>query len=125
MNIDLIKSTTLPSPIVPAVKPVADGTDPILPPIKISQEKQTGTSSESASESDIRGLEEVLRRVDKAIEPFDISLKFSRDEDTGSIVIQMVNQQSGETLQQIPSEATLRIAAELGKLQGLFLNRKA
>ena len=45
--------------------------------------------------------------------------------DTGTIVIKMVDQLSGETVQQIPSEALLRLSAALGKTQGQLFDQKA
>lgn len=66
-----------------------------------------------------------LRDLAQALASFEIALKFSKDEETGAIVVQMINQQSGETLQQIPSKARLHVAATLSKLQGRILNRRA
>ena len=66
-----------------------------------------------------------LQELAQAIEPFNISLKFTRDEETGTIVIQMINEQSGETLKQIPNQASLHVAATLSKLQGKLFNCKA
>jgi len=60
-----------------------------------------------------------------AVVPFNVSLKFSKDQDTGTIVVQMIDQKSGETLQQIPNEARLQVAACLCKWQGRILNRRA
>jgi uncharacterized FlaG/YvyC family protein len=70
-------------------------------------------------------VDKVMRDLARAMEPFDIALKFSKDEDTGTIVIQMIDQSTGETLQQIPNEAMLRVATILGRLQGRIFNCKA
>lgn len=70
-------------------------------------------------------LEKVIDSIQEAFKSTNISLQFSQDEDTGSIVIKLVDQNSGEAVQQIPSEAVLRLAAVLGKLQGQIFDRQA
>jgi len=69
--------------------------------------------------------EQALRELAQVLEPFNISLKFTKDDETGTIVIQLINQGSGETLQQIPNEASLHVAAALHKFQGKIFNSKA
>lgn len=70
-------------------------------------------------------LEKVIDSIQEAVKSSNISLEFSRDEDSGSIVIKLVDQTSGEAVQQIPSKAVLHLAAVLGKLQGQIFDRKA
>ena len=70
-------------------------------------------------------LEKVIDSIQEAVKDSNISLQFSHDEDSGSIVITLVDQTSGETVQQIPSKAVLHLAAALGKLQGQLFDRKA
>lgn len=69
--------------------------------------------------------EKALQSIQDAVKDSNIILKFSRDDDSGAIVVKWVDQASGEAIQQIPSEALLHLAATLGKLQGQFFNRKA
>lgn len=70
-------------------------------------------------------VDENISKLAEAIQPFDIALKFSKDHETGAIVIEMINQTTGETLQQIPNAAMLRVSAVLGKLQGQIFNETA
>jgi uncharacterized FlaG/YvyC family protein len=69
--------------------------------------------------------EKAVAELSKAMEPFDIALRFSKDDETGTIVVQMIDQKSGEAVQQIPTEASLRIAALITKFQGRIFSRKA
>jgi flagellar protein FlaG len=74
-------------------------------------------------------LKETLRSLDEAAKPYNIALNFSRDDETGTIVIKLVDQTTGETVRQIPSEVRLHLSASLGKLQenklqGQLINRK-
>lgn len=69
--------------------------------------------------------EEAARSLTEMAKASQIELQFNRDDDTGTIVIKMVDQKSGETVQQIPSEALLRLSAALGKTQGQLFDQKA
>ena len=84
-----------------------------------------GKTAGTPSPNQEPNIEQAIKSLADAVQDFDITLNFSRDEETGAIVIKLINQQSGETVQQIPTEATLRISAELGKLQGQLFSRKA
>lgn len=97
-----------------------------LPPNKqgapATHKGDEATEPASSSPSD---AEQGVRSLNEAIKAFDVSIKFSRDEETGKVVIEVIDQKSGQTLQQIPNEATLHLSAALGKLQGLVFNQKA
>jgi uncharacterized FlaG/YvyC family protein len=63
-------------------------------------------------------VSKALGDLGKAMQEANISLKFTTDQETGRIVIQMIDEVSGDTVQQIPDAAMLHVAAVLGKLQG-------
>ena len=69
--------------------------------------------------------DKALRELDSAVEAFNVSLKFTRDEATGTIVVEVIDQTSGETLSQFPNGAMLQLAATLSKLQGKIFNCQA
>jgi uncharacterized FlaG/YvyC family protein len=69
--------------------------------------------------------EEALRTMAEAVQSAKLELNFSHDEETGTIVVKLVDQISGETVQQIPTEALLQLSASLGKLQGQLFDQKA
>jgi flagellar protein FlaG len=72
-----------------------------------------------------RDIDEAVRALNKAAEPFDIALHFNRDEETGAIVVKIVNVGTGEIVRQMPDEAMLHLSAVLGKLQGQLFARTA
>jgi|SRR6185503_17734501 len=86
---------------------------------------KSGNTTGTPSPDQEPNIEQTIKSLAEAVQDFDIALNFSRDEDTGAIVVKLIDQQSGETVQQIPTEATLRLSAALGKLQGQFFSRKA
>ena len=69
--------------------------------------------------------DKALRELGQAVEPFNVSLKFTRDEETGTIVVEVIDKKSGETLSQFPNGAMLQLAATLSKLQGKIFNCQA
>ncbi len=91
-------------------------------PVRSSQSTE---DTSSFPQKDAAQLEKITKQIQDTIQDANISLRFSRDEESGAIVVKFVDQQSGEAIQQIPSETALRLAAVLGKLQGQFFNQKA
>lgn len=70
-------------------------------------------------------LEKAIDSIQSALKDSNITLRFSRDDDSGAIVVKWIDQASGEAVQQIPTETILHLAATLGKLQGKLFNQKA
>jgi flagellar protein FlaG len=97
----------------------ADATVPLTTTGTEAQQQSTELQLAKSGEE----INAAIRVIDDAVKASNISLKFSRDEDTGSIVIELIDQNTGEPVRQIPSEAALRLAAALGKLQGNIVNR--
>lgn len=86
---------------------------------------KSGNTAGTPSSDQEPDVEQAVKSLEEAVRGLDIALNFSRDDKTGAIVIKLIDQQSGETVQQIPTEATLRLSAALGKLQGQLFSRKA
>lgn len=62
-----------------------------------------------------------LAKLEKTLAQHNISLKFSKDETTNHIVVQMIDQH-GEAIRQFPTEVSLSLAATFQKMQGVFLS---
>ncbi len=52
-------------------------------------------------------------------------LAFSVDDSSGRTVVRITDQETGETIRQIPSEEMLEIARSLDKFQGMLVQQKA
>ncbi|MFT3743018.1 MAG: flagellar protein FlaG [Pyrinomonadaceae bacterium] len=63
-----------------------------------------------------------LAKLKAALSEHNISLKFSRDDATKRIVVEMIDQKTGDAIRQFPTEVSLSLAANFMKLQGVFLN---
>ena len=106
-----------------AIRPVAPPEDQRM--LGPHQHPQPDHAAAANTKDRTEEIQKALGELNQAIEPFSISLKFSRDEATGKIVIQMIDNKSGTTLHQFPEEAMLQVSAILGKLQGKIFSEKA
>lgn len=57
-------------------------------------------------------------RLREVLAQSDISLNFQRDEQTGRVVVQMIDNTTGEPVLQIPSEVSLRLSEMFARVQG-------
>jgi uncharacterized FlaG/YvyC family protein len=74
---------------------------------------------------DPRTIQEAVDAFNRELKGSDVILKFSLDDESGGVVVQIVNQTTGETLRQFPSAEMLHLSATLGKLQGKLFSHKA
>lgn len=51
-------------------------------------------------------------------------LSFSINEDTGRTVVNIIDNDTGEIIKQIPPEEILKLKKKMGEIQGLLLDRK-
>jgi uncharacterized FlaG/YvyC family protein len=74
---------------------------------------------------DPQKIQEAVDAFNRELKGSEIILKFSLDDESGGVVVQIVNQTTGETLRQFPSAEMLHLSATLGKLQGKLFSHKA
>jgi flagellar protein FlaG len=48
----------------------------------------------------------------------DISLNFRRDDKTGRVIVELIDNSTGDAVKQIPSEVSLRLSEMFSKVQG-------
>lgn len=63
-----------------------------------------------------------VQKLQTELANHDISLKFSRDDTTNHIIVQMIDGKTGEAIRQFPTEVSLSLAANFMKLQGVFID---
>lgn len=64
-----------------------------------------------------------IEKITSILAEHDITLKFSTDTETNAVVVEMVDEKTGEAIRQFPSAVSLKLAASFAKLQGQFINR--
>ncbi|MEZ5308552.1 MAG: flagellar protein FlaG [Pyrinomonadaceae bacterium] len=62
---------------------------------------------------------ERLNELKSELAKNDITLSYSRDDETNQLVIRLVDDKTGEAIRQIPSEVSLKLAAQF---QGSFID---
>jgi len=51
-------------------------------------------------------------------------VSFSKDKDTGDILIKIIDNKTDEVIKQIPPEEVLELKKRLGDMQGLLLDKR-
>ncbi|MEP6850035.1 MAG: flagellar protein FlaG [Acidobacteriota bacterium] len=54
----------------------------------------------------------------------DVSLRFSQDKESGRLVVELIDDRTGDSLRQIPTEAALRFSKVFGKIRAKFVDKQ-
>jgi len=101
------------APIAPAARSAkGSGTD------SSTSEQQKGSAGESS-------IDKALKALNDEMQAWSTQLQFSVDPDLHRVVVTVVDPNTGKTLKTIPSEAVLRIAKMLTKLEGKAVKTEA
>ena len=127
MNLQPIGSNALtsmlaqrPQNAAPAPNAAADKAD------KPVQSESTVSASEARSEPVSREqLNQAIKATKDFVGSINSSLDFSVDEDTGSVVVKVIDKETKEVIRQFPSEEMLSIAKALDSIKGLLVKQKA
>jgi uncharacterized FlaG/YvyC family protein len=86
-------------------------------PVRTAQQRNAGSpaSEKHAKHKKLAELQTVLTH-------HNISMKFSQNEHTKEVVVQLVDDRTGEAIRQIPNEVSLKLAVANIKLQGQILD---
>jgi flagellar protein FlaG len=104
---------------------------PASPEVTLIQPTQSvsasGESEQAANES-----QNIETEVTKAISQIQImmdlrnrSVSFTRDQETGTDIIKVIDDNTGDTIRQMPSEELLTFMKNLTRMLGTFLDEKA
>ena len=103
---------------------------PVLPATAIARmgEHEKASAAQlpvEAKETKPEQVKEAVDQIQQFTQTLAQNLKFSIDEDTGKMVVKIVDTQTQEIIRQMPSEEAIKIASALGKIQGLLFNDQA
>ena len=123
-------------PTNPASSVVTKATESVRrPPASPEATLIQPTQSISASGQSERAVNESLNietEVTKAISQIQImmdlrnrSVSFTRDQETGTDIIKIIDDNTGDTIRQLPSEELLTFMKNLTRMLGTFLDEKA
>ena len=68
--------------------------------------------------------DENLKNLQNTLAEHNITLKFREDEKTKQLVVELVDNKTGESIRQFPSEVSLKLSAMAIKVQGQFVDDK-
>ena len=90
---------------------------------------QTGTSNNQTrgdTEQERRQkLQDSVEALNEFISPHNTSLRFSIDDESGTVVVKVTDLETKEVIKQFPSEDALDLAKALDKLKGLLVQQEA
>jgi flagellar protein FlaG len=69
-------------------------------------------------------IEDSILKINDIFQISHTSLRFLVDSSTGSLVVQVVNQETGELLRQIPQETVNRFTDYFGKMIGVIIDKE-
>ncbi|MEO1765704.1 flagellar protein FlaG [Thiobacter aerophilum] len=75
-------------------------------------------------QADAQVVKQAVERINAFIQSAQSDLKISVDQDTGMVVVKVVDRESGEVIRQIPPEEALTIAKHLDSAQGVLFRSK-
>jgi len=91
-----------------------------LAPDKVSEarkKKEDLAQSEQLSKDQVQP-EELLNQIKALTEDGLFSVRFEKDKETESLVVKVVDRESGEVIRQVPPEELLSLSKRLRELQG-------
>jgi flagellar protein FlaG len=111
----------------PPVNPVLSvATREIRTPIETTAKVTDASPSPlRAQQPDREKLEAATQSVRDFVEPINSNLEFSVDNDTGQLVVKIIDRATQEVIRQMPSEEMLAIAKALDSIKGLFVKQTA
>lgn len=70
-------------------------------------------------------LDKALEQLNNSLKPWTTGVRFDIDPDTQRLVVSLVDNESGEVIRAVPSEAVLHISKMIAQFQGNGINTKA
>ena len=93
-----------------------------LPGTKELVQQQTQAAASQVSKAEV---DTAVKQINEFISPIMQSIQFSTDNDSGRVVVKVVDSETQKVLRQIPNEEVLAISKTLDKLQGLIIRQTA
>lgn len=126
-----INPIVAPATVNPALPGLQRPAPPPEPALRVSTVSGVARQH-SATSSPLAGdagkptpVDRVLDELNSGMQAWATDMRFEIDPDTRRLVVSVIDKSSGETLRTMPTEAVLRIAKMIVKLQGLGVDTRA
>jgi len=73
----------------------------------------------------IEDVQEAVQQLNEIVKPWATRLRFEIDDDTRQVVVQVIDNDTGDVLRQIPAEVALQMAKSLERLDSLSFHAQA
>jgi flagellar protein FlaG len=70
-------------------------------------------------------VEEAIKAVNEFVNPINSAIQFNLDDQSGRMIVKVVDNTTNEVIRQFPSEEMLNIARALDRIKGLLVQQKA
>ncbi|MBI4741810.1 MAG: flagellar protein FlaG [Betaproteobacteria bacterium] len=99
----------------------------LVAPGEAAQAPPPAQDAKDAQDTKDKGqqLDQAVKAVSDFIKQANNSLAFSVDEDSGTTIVKVIDNDTKEVIKQIPSEEMLAIAKALDSIKGLLIHQKA
>lgn len=101
--------------------------------VQVTQTEQASLQGNAAGSQQQQGFGQggeqphanALEKVNQAMQAWSTGMRFEMDEDAQRLVVSIVDNETGEVLRKVPSEAVLQVAKMIVKLQGSGVDTQA
>jgi flagellar protein FlaG len=98
--------------------------------VRVNQAADAFLNSDSAKQQGNTGKQnpfssDALETLNDSLKAWSTGLRFEMDEEAQRLVVSIVDNETGEVIRQVPSEAVLKVAKMITQLQGGGVNTKA
>lgn len=90
-----------------------------------SRTQADAAEKRDASAEDMKKLPEVVDELNSRLQEMQRSLRFTVDDDSGRIVVKVIDLDTDKVIRQIPSEEMMTIIRNAGENQSLLINEEA
>ena len=87
--------------------------------------KHAGSEEAQSDPSDLAAITRAATKVGEVLDSMDSRLKIKVDDETGRVVVKVVQQDSDKVIRQIPPEELLQLERYLASLKGMLLQEQA
>jgi flagellar protein FlaG len=87
----------------------------------VREQSSTGRPQPGARER----LEAATESVRSFVQPINSDIEFSVNDDTGQLVVKIIDRNTKEVIRQMPSDEMIAIARTLDSIKGLFVKQSA
>jgi flagellar protein FlaG len=92
-------------------------------PRQDGKQPATTAAGPAPAGGDVRNVKQAVKEINEGFRSLNSHLQFSIDDKTESVVVKLIDSDTGEVLRQIPPEEVLRLRAYYKEQQGLLVNK--